>query len=150
MKAKKLFLILLILLCICGCSEKKESKEIETEIVEEKKKETFDVDISFGSDTIAYATLENVKENKDDYLGKTFKMKGEFRKFYSEYTGTTYCVCIIWDPTGCCSLGMEFYLDDGEEYPMDGINIIVQGTIDVYEEGTDSFLYLKDASWKPC
>lgn len=65
-KMKKIILFLILLVCISGCNKKEEPAIEPTEEVEEVKKETFDVDISFGSDTIAYATLENIKENPED------------------------------------------------------------------------------------
>lgn len=145
---KKILVILLSVICLFGCSKKEEAiEQVEEKTIE---KETFDVDISFTSNTMAYATLENIKENPDEYIGKSFKMKGQYRKFYSEFTGSNYYVCIIFDPAGCCSLGMEFMMDSEEAYPMEGLEIVVQGVIDSYQEGSDSFLYLKDASWKRC
>lgn len=148
---KKIILLLILLICFSGCSKKEEEQVIEpTEEVEEVKKETFDIDISFGSDTMAYATLENIKENPEEYIGKTFKMKGEYHSFYSEYTDNTYYVCVIYDFTRCCSLGMEFFMESEEDYPLEGINIILQGTIDTYDEDNDTFLYLRNASWKKC
>lgn len=137
------------LLCF-GCTRKKQTIEETKETVEVKEKEVFDINISFGSDVLAYATLENIKENPEEYLGKTFKMKGEYRKFYSPYSEQYYYVCIIYDATRCCSLGMEFKMENEEDYPREGLEIIVQGKIDKYMDGTDTFLYLKDASWKYC
>ena len=147
---KKIAIVFMIMILCFGCSKKEEKTEETEETVEVKKKEEFDVDISFGSDLVAYATLENISENPEEYLNKTFKMKGEYRKFYSSYSDQYYYVCIIYDATRCCSLGMEFKLDNEEDYPVDGLEIIVQGTIDTYMDGSDTFLYLKDASWKYC
>ena len=147
---KKILIVLAIIFICFGCSKKEKPAEETEKAAETREKEELDINISFGSDTIAYATLENIKENPDEYLDKTFKMKGEYRKFYSQYSDQYYYVCIIYDATGCCSLGMEFKLDNEEDYPMEGREIIIQGTIDKYMDGTDTFLYLKDASWKYC
>lgn len=149
---KKLMLVICLFL-LCGCASEKPKEEepvIETEEVkEEKASETADIDLSFGSETIAYATITNILEDPQSYLDQKVKMLGTFRQFFSETYDTTYYVCMVTDATACCQQGMEFKLKEGlDEYPLDGQQIILSGTVDTYAEGDYWYAYLKDADYK--
>ncbi|MCR4633049.1 MAG: hypothetical protein K5648_02865 [Erysipelotrichaceae bacterium] len=145
---KKLFLIFL-LISLCGCSVKEKEEAPLTEKEEEvKETESTDIDLSFGSQTITYATISNILEDPKEYMGQRVKMLGTFRQFYSETYDTYYYVCMVTDATACCSQGMEFKLKDDSSYPLDGQQIILQGTVDVYQEGDYWYAFLKDADYK--
>ena len=128
---------MICLFLLCGCASEKPKEEepvIETEEVkEEKTAETADIDLSFGSETIAYAVITNILEDPESYLDQKVKMPGTFRQFYSETYGMAYYVCVVSDATACCQQGMEFKLKEGlDEYPLDGQQIILSGRVDTY------------------
>ena len=89
---------MICLFLLCGCASEKPKEEepvIETEEVkEEKTAETADIDLSFGSETIAYAVITNILEDPESYLDQKVKMPGTFRQFYSETYGMAYYVCV--------------------------------------------------------
>ncbi len=150
---KKIF-ILFLLLILCGCSLKVQdetrpavTENKETEKTEVKQEEA-DIDLSFGSETIAYATISNILEDPEEYMGQRVKMLGTYKQFYSETYDTTYYVCMVTDATACCQQGMEFKLKDEGSLPLDGQQIILEGIVDVYPEGEYWYAYLKDAAYK--
>ena len=150
---KKIF-ILFLLLMLCGCSSKAqdETRPADTENKEaektEVKQEEADIDLSFGSETIAYATISNILEDPEEYMGQRVKMLGSYKQFYSKTCDTAYYVCMVTDATACCQQGMEFKLKDECSLPLDGQQIILEGIVDVYPEGEYWYAYLKDAVYK--
>ena len=107
-----------------------------------------DVDLTKMSSTRVYSEVSNMVSNPESYLGKSVKMNGSFA--YSEGDGRYYFACIIADATACCSQGIEFVLKDNrkfpEEYPKDGAQITVVGTFDTYNEGSNRYCQLINAS----
>lgn len=98
-----------------------------------------------GSDMI-YATVYQLMVNPDDYVGKTFKMKGLYYPSYYEGTGQYYHYCTIKDAAACCAQGIEFVWEDGnhvypDEYPAENSEIIITGTFETYREENDPNLY---------
>lgn len=114
---------------------------------------TIDYDLtSMGSDMV-YATVYQLMVNPNDYIGKTFRIQGNYYASYYEETKQYYHCCIIQDATACCSQGLEFVWGDGshvypDEYPEDNADIMVTGIFETYTEEGDTNLYcrLKDAS----
>lgn len=143
-------LIVLCLLALCGCSPKEETVEPAKTVSQETKEEVkeADIDLSFGSETIAYATISNILESPEEYMGQKVKMLGTYKQFYSETYDTTYYVCMVTDATACCQQGMEFKLKDESSFPLDGQQIILEGIVDVYPEGEYWYAYLKDAAYR--
>ncbi len=144
---RKEVLLLCLLLCSCSAQKKEDILPLE-EKKEEKVSEKADIDLSFGSQTVAYAAVSDILENPEDYLGKRVRMLGTYRKFDSETYGYSYYVCMVQDATACCQQGMEFSLAEGKEYPLEGQQIILEGIVDVYPEGNAYYAYLKDADYK--
>ena len=114
----------------------------------EVKQEEADIDLSFGSETIAYATISNILDDPEEYMGQRVKMLGTYKQFYSKTYDTAYYVCMVTDATACCQQGMEFRLKDEYSLPLDGQQIILEGIVDVYPEGDYWYAYLKDAAYK--
>jgi hypothetical protein len=112
------------------------------------------VDLTALSSTMVYGEVFNMMMQPESYMGKTVKMKGKFAVYTDETTGSRYYTCIIKDATACCAKGIEFELsgdyDYPEDYPEEGITILVQGTFDVYEEGGKKFCTLRNASMDVC
>lgn len=100
-----------------------------------------------GSDMV-YATVFQLMQNPQKYIGKTFKIKGIYYPSYCEATGQYYHYCIIEDATACCAQGLEFIWEDGshsfpDDYPPKGAEIIVTGIYETYQEDTDPTLYCR-------
>ena len=145
---KKILIVLCIFL-LCGCSAKKEEVVEESAVLEEtKKEEKPDIDLSFGSETIAYATITNILEAPKEYKGQQIKMLGTYKKVESEISDSVFHVCIVTDATACCTQGLEFHLLEDGEYPVDGRQIILQGMVDTYMDGNYEVAFLKDATYK--
>lgn len=107
-----------------------------------------DMDITKLSDTLAYSQVCNMWNDCEPWLGKTVKLKGVYNSAVDDTTGTFYCSCGIMDATACCSAGFEFTLDGKEyptDYPAEGAEITVVGTLDRYYEGENFHLTLRSA-----
>ena len=114
-------------------SQRKKNRSLKQKKSKKKTAETADIDLSFGSETIAYAVITNILEDPQSYLDQKVKMPGTFRQFYSETYGMAYYVYVVSDATACCQQGMEFKLKEGlDEYPLDGQQIILSGRVDTY------------------
>lgn len=114
---------------------------------------TVDYDLTqMGSDMV-YATVYQVMTAPEEYEGKTFRMDGTFLAYYYEAEKKYYFYCFIQDAAGCCSNGVEFVWEDGshrypDEYPEENAEIVVEGTLETYQEEGDPNLYcrLSDAT----
>ncbi len=146
---KRIIIMLICLFLLCGCSKKKEepviAEENQIEDKQEEAKETYDVDLYLYSASVTYAAICDILNYPDEYMGKKIRYNGYFRSFYNEQDDKYYYVCIVSDATACCLQGLEFILRDGEEYPDENENITVSGTLDIYEEYGEYYLYLRDA-----
>lgn len=107
-----------------------------------------DVDLTRLSSTMVYSEVNNMMTTPESYVGKVVRMNGKLAVY--KYPERNYYTCIIKDATACCQQGMEFlwagdhkYPDD---YPNEGDGIIVTGIFDIYYEGDNKYVQLKDAS----
>lgn len=107
-----------------------------------------DVDLTRLSSTMVYSEVYNMMNTPENYVGKIVRMNGKLAVY--KYPERNYYTCIIKDATACCQQGMEFlwagnhkYPDD---YPAEGDGIIVTGVFDIYYEGENKYVQLKDAS----
>ena len=107
-----------------------------------------DVDLTRLSSTMVYSEVNNMMTTPENYVGKMVRMNGKLAVY--KYPERNYYTCIIKDATACCQQGMEFlwagdhkYPDD---YPNEGDGIIVTGVFDIYYEGDNKYVQLKDAS----
>lgn len=99
-----------------------------------------DIDLTKMSKEIVYASVFNITNTPDKYMGNTIRMKGQVAYTYSEETGLTYANVVIADAAACCAQGIEFQLEDKsltcpEGYPAEGTEVIVEGTLESYNEG---------------
>lgn len=110
--------------------------------------ETVDYDLTTMGSDMVYAMVYQLMVNPEDYIGKTFRMKGNYYSGFYEPTSQYYHYCMIQDATACCSQGIEFVWDNGEhvypeEYPEQTTEIIVVGTFETYREDGDTNLYCR-------
>ena len=96
------------------------------------------------------AQVNDVYVNPDDYLGKTIKLQGIFKK--EQGYEKTYCFVIRYGP-GCCGFdanaGFEVAWSKANEkpYPADDSWVEATGVLKSYKEGDDmQYLYLDLAS----
>jgi uncharacterized membrane protein YcgQ (UPF0703/DUF1980 family) len=87
------------------------------------------------------AQTNEVYLNPEDYMGRTIKVEGLFKK--QEYPGGSYCFVIRYGP-GCCgndgSAGFEVAWDS--PYPQEDDWVEAVGVLDSYDEEGYPYLYL--------
>ena len=115
-----------------------------------------DVDLTTLSSTMVFAEVSNLLYDPIPYLGKTVRMEGEFSVDHA-YTmegeldlSENYFYCIIEDALACCAQGLEFSLADSTavypaDYPEEGSQITVVGTVEFFEENGFRHLRLGNA-----
>ena len=103
---------------------------------------------------MVYATVFQITNHPEDYVGKTFRIEGIFSSSYADTLDRYFYYCIIKDALACCAQGLEFVLSDSEnrsidDYPAEGTEIIVEGTLETYTEPGFSVAYgrLVDATY---
>lgn len=111
-----------------------------------------DVDLSVMDSDMIYATVYQMMSDPEQYVGKTFRIEGEFYVTYDEMTKNQYYYCVIKDATECCAQGLEFVWGDGshiypDEYPTDGTEVIVDGTFELYMENDSRYCRLANADF---
>ena len=115
-----------------------------------------DLDLTTLSSTMVFAEVSNLLYDPIPYLGKTVRMQGEFSVDHA-YTmegeldlSENYFYCIIEDALACCAQGLEFSLADSTavypaDYPEEGSQITVVGTVEFFEENGFRHLRLGNA-----
>lgn len=110
----------------------------------------FDIDLTILDATMTYAQVFDMVYNPDLYKGKLVRAEGSFS--HLEENGKDYYAVIIADATACCAQGIEFVLDGDfsypEDYPEEGEEFTVWGTLTSYEEGGYTYLQLQNAEMK--
>ncbi|NLZ47587.1 MAG: hypothetical protein GX895_02160, partial [Clostridiales bacterium] len=111
-----------------------------------------DYDLTVMDRNMVYATVFQLMINPDQYIGKSFKIKGNHYTVCDEVTHKYYHYVLIKDATACCAQGLEFVLegDNQDEYPADEAEVEIIGNFETYKEEGDESLYcrLKSASMK--
>ena len=125
-----------------------ENENVEAERVNPEDQTTVDYDLTQMSSDMVYATVYQLMVKPDEYVGKTFRIDGNFYATYYEPTQKYYFYCVIQDATACCAQGLEFVWDDGthvypDEYPEDNAKVIIEGTFETYREEGDASLYCR-------
>lgn len=113
-----------------------------------------DYDLTTMDSDMVYATVFQITNHPEDYVGKTFRIEGIFSSSYADTLDRYFYYCIIKDALACCAQGLEFVLSDSEnrsidDYPAEGTEIIVEGTLETYTEPGFSVAYgrLVDATY---
>ena len=106
-----------------------------------------DNDLSNMNANIIFAEIFNLVLMPDEYIGRTFRMKGNFAVYVNETSGNKYFSIIIPDATQCCQQGIDIICLGDMKYPEDfpkiGSEIMVTGQFNsiTTDEGL-SFNYL--------
>lgn len=103
-----------------------------------------DVDLTQMSSTMVYSEVYNMMMEPDAYIGKTVRMYGP--AVSSTVGNITYYAVIIEDATACCAQGLEYLLQEGQEYPTDYDYATVTGEFETYQEGQYLYCRLKNAT----
>lgn len=104
-----------------------------------------EIDLTSLSSTMVYAEVYNMVNTPEKYIGKTVTMKGKTTRYINPDTSEIYYACIISDATACCSQGIEFVLENTDNYPQENDEITVSGTFEVYNEGEYKYIHLVNA-----
>lgn len=106
------------------------------------------IDLTGLSSTVLYSELYNMLTQPDNYVGKTVKMRGTYAVYEGE--GRNYYVCEVQDATACCNQGLEFVLNNADDYPEynseSPSEIEISGVFNTYLEDGQTFVQLEDAS----
>lgn len=117
-----------------------------------KKKGEFDYDLTDMDGDMVYATVYLMMTDPDSFIGKKFKMRGQYYAAFYEPTKAYYHYCFISDAAGCCEQGIEFAVDSKfkypDDFPEDAANILVTGVFEKYTEDDKIFVRLKNAVMK--
>ena len=106
-----------------------------------------DYDLSNMNANMIFAEIFNLVLMPDEYIGRTFRMKGNFAVYVNETSGNKYFSIIIPDATQCCQQGIDIICLGDMKYPEDfpkiGSEIMVTGQFNsiTTDEGL-SFNYL--------
>lgn len=117
--------------------------------------ESVDYDLTALSPNMVYAQVYNIIIKPDEYIGKTIKIRGPYKPLYYENTKNYYHYIIIKDAQACCESGMEFIWDDNahiypDDYPEEGTEIEIVGTILGYTEEDYNYYYVNTDEIKIC
>ena len=98
------------------------------------------------------AESESVKKDVDpkSYIGKSFKIRGNYYSSYSKDKDVYYHFCMIKDAAACCAQGLELLWADEkmnrhENCPEEDTLVTVEGVFETYEEGPNTYGRIKDA-----
>lgn len=140
-------------------TEKVEEDGKSTEVAEDDEKEEatiaedVDYDLSKMDSNMVYSIVWQMMSNPEEYIGKSFRVKGLYTASWYEPTQQYYHYVVIEDAQACCAQGVEFVWEDGnhvypEEYPTEETQVEVVGVFETYTEEGDEYLYcrLKNAS----
>lgn len=106
-----------------------------------------DHDLSNMNANMIFAEIFNLVLMPDEFIGRTFRMKGNFAVYVNEASGNKYFSIIIPDATQCCQQGIDIICLGDMKYPEDfpkiGSEIMVTGQFNsiTTDEGL-SFNYL--------
>jgi hypothetical protein len=90
------------------------------------------IDLSSLGGSRAYKQVDDMMNLRSEkYVGKTVKVKGQYRNYYSADDQDSHFI-YIKDAAGCCSMGIAFTYDD--VFPKENDTIVIEGTFERHEE----------------
>ena len=154
--------VIILLSCIfltgCNTSAKNEvanSNNIESSAVSEEETESIsegelDYDLSIMTPDMVYATVYQLMVDPKTYIGKSFKITGNYYTSYRKEKDIYYHFCMIKDAAACCAQGIEILWADEkmnrhENCPEEDARVTIEGVFETYEEGPNTYGRLKDA-----
>ena len=125
-----------------------DSTEAESEFV--KKDGEVDYDLTVMGADMVYATVYQMMIDPKSYIGKSFKIRGNYYSSYSKDKDVYYHFCMIKDAAACCAQGLELLWADEkmnrhENCPEEDTLVTVEGVFETYEEGPNTYGRIKDA-----
>ena len=129
-------------------STNENSTEAESESV--KKDGEVDYDLTVMGADMVYATVYQMMIDPKSYIGKSFKIRGNYYSSYSKDKDVYYHFCMIKDAAACCAQGLELLWADEkmnrhENCPEEDTLVTVEGVFETYEEGPNTYGRIKDA-----
>ena len=125
-----------------------DSTEAESESV--KKDGEVDYDLTVMGADMVYATVYQMMIDPKSYIGKSFKIRGNYYSSYSKDKDVYYHFCMIKDAAACCAQGLELLWADEkmnrhENCPEEDALVTVEGVFETYEEGPNTYGRIQDA-----
>ncbi|MBR5922370.1 MAG: hypothetical protein IKZ59_01110 [Clostridia bacterium] len=106
-----------------------------------------DIDLTAMDSNMVTATVNDFYANPENYIGKIIKARGTFDVYEAETRN--YYLCVMTDPTGCCSPSVEFLLKNErkypDEFPAKNETVTVIGEFETYLEDGKKYCQLKDS-----
>jgi hypothetical protein len=123
-----LLLPLILALLIPGCSDN--SNEV--------------IDLSIMNQTMLSAAYDTILNNRDNYLGKTIKVRGRYAAYYWDVTGRHHHYVMVKPGDTCCAGDFEFTWSGAYpgDYPEDGAIVELTGVYSTYSANNKIFYYL--------
>lgn len=114
-------------------NEDKNEENKKAENVGGENQKDIDYDLTEMNSDMIYATVFMVVQDPESYAGKTFKIYGNSYTFPTTEGKSMTHYCLIKDALACCAQGLEFISSNSDEnYPDDGDEIVVTGTLESY------------------
>ena len=122
----------------------------EAESASVKKDGDVDYDLTVMGADMVYATVYQMMIDPKSYIGKSFKIRGNYYSSYSNDKDVYYHFCMIKDAAACCAQGLEILWADEkmnrhENCPEEDTLVTVEGVFETYEEGPNTYGRIKDA-----
>ena len=108
-----------------------------------------DYDLSSMGPDMVYATIYQMMIDPKSYVGKSFKVTGNYYSSYSKENDQYYHFCMVKDAAACCAQGLELLWADEsmnrhENCPDEEALVTVEGVFETYEDGQNTYGRLKD------
>lgn len=95
-----------------------------------------DFDFTTMSSTVSFSMAQMMMYEPEPYWDKTFRIHGSYMYQYIQEFGDVH-ILLLMDETNCCVGFVEFFLEDGGEYPENGA---AMGCIGEYILMTDELM----------
>lgn len=101
-----------------------------------------DIDFTELGTTIAYSMCLMMMYEPEEYWEKTYRIQGTYMYEYFEEFGEIHLI-LLMDETNCCQGVLEFFLEEGLEYPPNGAEFALVGEYILVDEDALSYSVLQ-------